>query len=76
MAPLLSAVIQPTPSILRMASICTLEIMPRSPTMISEAMPKLSRTFSTCGKSVLGSAVLPSKTETATGQPRASVSRP
>ena len=39
----------------------------RSPTMVSEAMPKLSRAFSTCGKSVLGSAVLPSKTETATG---------
>ena len=76
MAPLFSAVIQSTPSSWRIASIWTLEIMPRSPAITSRSRPKAVRTFSTCGSSVLGSPVLPSNTETATGQPRASVRRP
>ena len=76
MAPLLSAAIQSTPAIVRIASICTVEIMPRSPTITSDWSPNCVFSFSTCGSSVLGSAALPSNTDTETGQPRTSVMRP
>ncbi len=43
--------------------------MPRSPTITTRLRPKRWRTLSSCGPSVVGSPVLPSKTSTATGQP-------
>ena len=76
MVALLSAVIQPMPSALRISSMALFEIMPRSPTMTSCSMPKSSRTRVTSDIKVWLSATLPSCTETATGQPRASVSKP
>ena len=76
MEALLSAVIQPTPSSWRISSMAFCEIMPRSPTITTCETPKSSRTRCTAGMNVLLSAVLPSKTDTATGQPRASVSSP
>ena len=50
--------------------------MPRSPTNITRSSPKRSRSLATCGATVLGSAVEPSKTSTATGQPADVHSRP
>lgn len=73
---LLSAVIQPIPWVSRIASMALLEIMPRSPTITICSMPKSARRRRTAGMNVLLSAVLPACTDTATGQPRASVSKP
>ena len=50
--------------------------MPRSPTNTNRCRPKRSRSLSTCAATVLGSAVLPGNTSTATGQPSALVSKP
>ena len=72
----LSAVIQATPSLWRISSMALLEIMPRSPTITSCSMPNSSRSRLTSGSKVWLSATLPSCTDTATGQPRASVSNP
>src|SRR5262249_10632120 len=58
------------------SSIDLCEIMPRSPTTTMVAMPNCWRTRSTCASRVVASPVLPSNTDTATGQPRASVTRP
>jgi hypothetical protein len=44
--------------------------------MTMRSMPKSSRNLCTVGMKVRLSAVLPSCTDTATGQPRASVSKP
>jgi hypothetical protein len=72
-APHFSAVIQSTPSSLRIAAICIFEIMPRSPVMTSRSAPKFFFIFSTGGKRAFASAVLPSNADT--GQPRLSVRR-
>ena len=52
------------------------EIMPRSPTSTRRSRPNCSRSCVTCGIRVLASAVLPSYTEIATGQPARVVSSP
>src|SRR6516165_7514454 len=51
-------------------------VLPRSPTSTSRFRPKRSRSFLTWSGIVFGSAVLPSHTSTATGQPAALVSSP
>jgi hypothetical protein len=50
--------------------------IPRSPTRTMSVRPKRARSLSTWVSTVAGSAVLPGNASTATGQPRASVSRP
>jgi hypothetical protein len=72
----LSAVIQAMPSVWRNSAMALLEIMPRSPTITRRSMPKSSRSRRTSGSKVWLSATLPSCTDTATGQPRASVIKP
>jgi hypothetical protein len=72
-----SAVIHPYfPSSSRMASMRALVIMPRSPTMTILFSPNVPCTASRISVKAAGSAVLPSKTRTATGLPSGSVSRP
>ncbi len=51
-------------------------IMPRSPTSATCPTPKRRRILSTREATVVGSAVLPGNTSTATGQPSAAQSRP
>src|SRR5271155_4409440 len=53
-----------------------LVIIPRSPTSTTRDKPKCSLSLSICVDSVIGSAVLPSNTSTATGQPSAAHNRP
>ena len=53
-----------------------LAIMPRSPAVTSCSTPKSSHNRLIWGMRVLLSVTLPSETDTATGQPRASVSKP
>ena len=50
--------------------------MPRSPTITTSAMRKWFLSLSTWAATVMGSARLPSKTSTATGQPSRLVSSP
>jgi hypothetical protein len=71
-----SAVIQSRPAGRRSASIRAAVIMPRSPTSTTRLSWKRWRSFSIWAASVVGSAVLPSNTSTATGQPSAAHSRP
>jgi hypothetical protein len=53
-----------------------LVIMPRSPAMTIFSRANFSRTTVTIAVNAAGSAVLPSKTRTATGRPSGSVSSP
>ena len=76
MEALLKAVIQSMPPWSRRVAMAALLIMPRSPTITNCVMPKASRTRAISGLSVVGSAILPSCTVTATGQPRSSVMSP
>ena len=71
-----SAVSQSMPGMSRSSAMALLEIMPRSPTITSCSMPNCSRKCCTSGTKVALSVTLPSCTDTATGQPRASVSSP
>ena len=73
---LLSAVIHSTPSSLRIVSMAFCEIIPRSPTITMCSMPNAVRRRCTSGKKVVLSEVFPSWIDTATGQPRPSVSKP
>src|SRR5215472_16192123 len=50
--------------------------MPRSPINTTRDRPKRPLSLSICPANVIGSAVLPSKTSTATGQPLATHNRP
>ena len=75
-APLFSALIQSMRSACSSSIDAFCEIMPRSPTMTMSCIPNWRRSLSISGIRVDGSAVLPSCTVTATGQPRRSVTRP
>jgi hypothetical protein len=69
-----SAVSQSMCCMSRSSSMALLEIMPRSPTITNCWMPNCSRKCCTSGTKVALSVTLPSCTDTATGQPRASAS--
>src|SRR6516162_1646094 len=72
----LSAVIQSSPAGFSSLRMRALVIMPRSPTSTTRDRPKSPLSLSICPANVIGSAVLPSKTSTATGQPLAAHNRP
>src|SRR5215471_5765631 len=72
----LSAVIQSSPAGFSSSRMRALVIMPRSPTSTTRDRPKRSLSLSICVANVIGSAVLPSNTSTATGQPSAAHNRP
>ena len=71
-----SAVIQSSPAGFSSSSILALVIMPRSPTSTTRFSSKRPFSLSICAASVFGSAVSPSNTSTATGQPSAAHSTP
>src|SRR5215467_12351145 len=72
----LSAVIQSSPAGFSSLRMRALVIMPRSPTSTTRDRLKRPLSLSICPANVIGSAVLPSKTSTATGQPLAAHNRP
>ena len=71
-----NAVIQSSPAGAISASMRACVIIPRSPTSTTCASAKRFLTLSICAASVRGSAVLPSNTSIATGQPSGAHSRP
>jgi hypothetical protein len=71
-----SAVIQSRPAGRSVCSMRALVSTPRSPTITTRCSLKRCFNLSICADSVTGSAVLPSNTSTATGQPSAVHIRP
>jgi len=71
-----NAVIQSRPAGRSVCSIRALVSTPRSPTITTRCSLKRCFSLSICGDSVIGSAVLPPNTSTATGQPSAAHIRP
>jgi hypothetical protein len=72
----LSAVIQSSPAGISSSRMRALVIMPRSPTSTTRDRPKRCLSLSIWVASVIGSAVLPSNTSTATGPPSAAHNKP
>jgi hypothetical protein len=71
-----SAVIQSRPAGRKVCSMRALVSRPRSPTITTRCSWKRCFSLSICTDNVSGSAVLPSNTSTATGQPSAAHIRP
>jgi hypothetical protein len=71
-----NAVIQSRPTDLISLVMRACVIMPRSPTITTRSSRKRCFSFSICVASVIGSAVSPSNTSIAIGQPSGAQSRP